>query len=37
MSWKAHEHNQQFGENESIGIGNSERLQTKSNAEINNG
>jgi len=34
-SWKAHERNQQFGENESIDIGKSQRLQKEGNARIN--
>jgi len=33
-SWEAHEHNQQFGENESIDIGKSQRLQKEGNARI---
>jgi len=34
-SWKAHEHDQQFGENESINIGKSQRLRKGGNARIN--
>jgi len=34
-SWEAHEHDQQFGENESIDIGKSQRLRTEGNARIN--
>jgi hypothetical protein len=34
-SWKAHESNQQSGENESIDIGMSHRLQKEGNARIN--
>jgi hypothetical protein len=34
-SSKAHERNQQFGENESIDIGKSQRLRKESNARIN--
>jgi len=34
-SWEAHEHDQQFGENESIDIGKSQRLQKEGNARIN--
>jgi hypothetical protein len=34
-SWVAHEHNQQFGENESIDIGKSQRLRQEGNARIN--
>jgi len=34
-SWEAHEHNQQFGENESIDIGKSQRLRKDGNARIN--
>jgi len=34
-SWEAHEHVQQFGENESIDIGRSQRLCKKGNARIN--
>jgi len=34
-SWEAHERNQQFGENESIDIGKSQRLQKEGNASIN--
>jgi len=33
-SWEAHEHDQQFGENESIEIGNSQRLRKECNARI---
>jgi len=35
-SWKAHEGDQQFGENESTDIGNSQRLQKEGNARIHN-
>jgi len=35
-SWEAHEHNQQFGENQSIDIGKSQRLWKEGNARINN-
>jgi len=35
MSWEAHEHDQQFGENESIDIGKSQRLRKEGNARIN--
>jgi len=35
MSWEAHEHDQQFGENESPDIGKSQRLQKEGNARIN--
>jgi len=35
MSWEAHERDQQFGENESIDIGKSQRLQKEGNAKIN--
>ena len=35
-SWEAHERNQQFGENESIDIGKSQRLRKEGNARINN-
>jgi len=34
-SWEAHEHDQQFGENESIDIGKSQRLRKEGNARIN--
>jgi len=34
-SWEAHEHNQQFGENESINIGKSQRHRKQGNARIN--
>ena len=34
-SWEAHEHDQQFGENETIDIGKSQRLQKEGNARIN--
>jgi hypothetical protein len=34
-SWEAHERDQQFGENESIDIGKSQRLQKEGNARIN--
>ena len=34
-SWEAHERNQQFGENESINIGKSQRLRNEGNARIN--
>jgi len=34
-SWEAHEHDQQFGENESINIGKSQRLRKEGNARIN--
>jgi len=34
-SWEAHERNQQFGENESIDVGKSERLRKEGNARIN--
>jgi len=34
-SWEAHECDQQFGENESTDIGNSERLGKEGNARIN--
>jgi len=33
-SWEAHERNQQFGENESIDIGKSQRLRKERNARI---
>jgi len=34
-SWEAHERDQQFGENESIDVGKSERLRKEGNARIN--
>jgi len=34
-AWEAHEHNQQFGENESIDIGKSQTLRKEDNARIN--
>jgi len=34
-SWEAHEHDQQFGEKESIDIGNSQGLRKEGNARIN--
>jgi hypothetical protein len=34
-SWVAHEHDQQVGENETIDIGNSQRLRKQGNARIN--
>jgi len=34
-SWEAHERNQQFGENESIDIGQSQRLRKECKARIN--
>jgi len=34
-SWEAHERNQQFGENEIIDIGKSQRLRKEGNARIN--
>jgi hypothetical protein len=34
-SWEAHEHNPQFGENESIDIGQSQRLRNEGIARIN--
>jgi hypothetical protein len=34
-SWEAHERDQQFGENESIGIGKSQRLRKEGNSRIN--
>jgi hypothetical protein len=34
-SWKANEHDQQFGEDESIDIGKSQRLRKEGNARIN--
>jgi len=34
-SWEAHEHDQQLGENESIGIGKSQRIREEGNARIN--
>jgi len=33
--WETHEHDQQFGENESIDIGKSQRLWKEGNARIN--
>jgi len=33
-SWEAHEHDQQFGENESIDIGKSQRLRKEGNGRI---
>jgi len=33
-SWEAHEHNQQFGDNESIDIGKSQRVRKEGNARI---
>jgi hypothetical protein len=33
--WEAHEHDQQFGENESIDIGKSHRVRKEGNATIN--
>jgi hypothetical protein len=36
-SWEAHERDQQFGESESIDIGNSQRLRKDGNSRINNG
>jgi len=35
-SWEGHERGQQFGENETIAIGNSQRLRSEGNARINN-
>jgi len=35
-SWDAHERDSQFGENDSIDIGKSQRLQNEGNATINN-
>jgi len=35
MSWEAHERNQQFGEDESVDIGKSQRLWKEGNARIN--
>jgi len=35
MTWEAHERDQQFGENESIDIGKSQRLRKEGNARIN--
>jgi len=35
MSWETHERDQQFGENESIDIGQSQRLRKQGNARIN--
>ena len=34
-SWEAHDHNQQFGENESMDIGKGQRLRKEGNARIN--
>jgi hypothetical protein len=34
-SWESHEHDQQFGENQSIDIGKSQRLRKEGNARIN--
>jgi len=34
-SWEAHERDQQFGENESVDIGKSQRLRKEGNARIN--
>jgi len=34
-SWEAHQHDQQFGENESLDIGKSQRLRKWGNARIN--
>jgi hypothetical protein len=34
-SWEAHEHDPQFGENESIDIGKSQRLRKEDNVRIN--
>jgi len=34
-SWEAHERDQQFGENESIDIGKSQKLRKEGNARIN--
>jgi hypothetical protein len=34
-SWEAHEHNQQFGENESIDFGKCQRHRKEGNARIN--
>jgi hypothetical protein len=34
-SWEAHERNQQFGENESIDVGKSQRFQREGNARTN--
>ena len=34
-SWEAHERDQQFGENESIDIGKSQRLRKEGNARLN--
>jgi hypothetical protein len=34
-SWEAHEHDQQFGENESIDIGKCQRLRKQGNPRIN--
>jgi hypothetical protein len=35
-SWEAHEHDQQFGENEIIDIGKCQRLRKEGNARVNN-
>jgi len=35
-SWEAHEHDQQFGENESTDIGKSQRIRKEGNARTNN-
>jgi hypothetical protein len=35
MVWEAHEHDQQFGEHESLDIGKSQRLRNEGNARIN--
>jgi len=35
MSWESHECDQQFGENESVDIGKSQRLRKEGNARIN--
>jgi len=35
-SWEAHEHEQQFGEDESINIGKSQSLRNEDNARFNN-
>jgi len=37
MSWEAHEHDQQFGENETTDIGKCQRLQKERNARMNKG
>ena len=34
-SWEAHEHDQQYGENDSTDIGKSQRLRKEGNARIN--